>query len=88
MTVELALYLGQQALGTVLEVAGPFLAAALVVGSFVSILQTVTQVQEATLVFVPKILAAFLVLAVGGGFMLQTLVNFGQAMFLSIGPTR
>jgi len=85
MTVEGAVALGQTALLAILYVAGPLLLASLVVGTVISILQAVTQVQEVTLVFVPKILAAMLVLAVAGGWMLQIAVAFGQQMFLSIG---
>ncbi|MBN2799919.1 MAG: flagellar biosynthetic protein FliQ [Deltaproteobacteria bacterium] len=84
MTQELALFYGEQALVVTLEVAGPLLITALVVGSVISVLQAVTQVQEITLVFVPKILASFLVLALMGGYMLQTLVALGTEMFLSI----
>lgn len=83
MTTELALYYGQLGLLTALQVAGPLLITALVVGSLISILQAVTQVQEVTLVFVPKILVSFLVLALMGGFMVQSLVSFGTTMFLS-----
>lgn len=84
MSIELAMYYGQQGLMTALMVAAPLLLTALVVGSVVSILQSVTQVQEVTLVFVPKILAVFLVLALLGGWMLQMLVSFATTMFLSV----
>jgi len=84
MTLEMAVFHGQQALLTALMVAGPLLMTALVVGSAISVLQAVTQVQEVTLVFVPKIIAVFLVLAVAGGWMLQVAVGFGTAMFQSI----
>ncbi len=86
MSIEMAVYYGQQGLMTALFVAGPLLITALLVGSMISILQAVTQVQEVTLVFVPKILAVFLVLAVLGGWMLQVTVAFGTSMFQSIGP--
>ena len=84
MTVESATFLGQQALMTALLVGAPLLLATLLVGTVVSLVQTVTQVQEVTLVFVPKILAAFLVIAVAGGWMLDVAVGFGTEMFLSI----
>lgn len=84
MTQELALFYGEQALLVTLEVSGPLLLTALVVGSVISVLQAVTQVQEVTLVFVPKILASFLVIALMGGFMLQSLVGLGTELFLSI----
>lgn len=85
MTEESALFLGQHALLTAMAVAGPMLMAALVVGSVVSILQAVTQVQEVTLVFVPKMLVVFVVLGLAGAWMLDMLTSFGTEMFLSIG---
>ena len=58
---------------TVLIVAGPALAAALVTGLSISILQTLTQIQEMTLVFVPKILAIFVTLLLALPFMADSL---------------
>ena len=84
MTVESAVYLGQEALLTAMFIGGPLLMTALVVGSLVSIVQTVTQVQEMTLVFVPKILAVMLVLGVAGAWMLQLLVSYSTGVFMSI----
>lgn len=84
MTIELVLSYGQAALLTTLSVAGPLLLSSLIVGTLISVLQAVTQVQEVTLVFVPKIVAAFLVVAVAGGWMLQVAVGFATQMFLSI----
>jgi flagellar biosynthetic protein FliQ len=84
MSEEAALWLGQEALVTSLLIAGPMLLAVLVVGSVVSVLQTVTQVQEATLVFVPKILAVFLVLGLMGAWMLDLTVAYATDSFLSI----
>lgn len=84
MNVDTAIFFGQQGLLTALYVAGPLLMTALVVGSAISILQTVTQVQEMTLVFVPKILAVFLVLALAGAWMLQISVNYARDVWLTI----
>jgi flagellar biosynthetic protein FliQ len=84
MSIETALSMGQQALFTAMLIASPLLAAALVVGTLISLLQAVTQIQEITLVFVPKIASVFLVLALAGGWMMQTAVTFGTAMFESI----
>lgn len=85
MSAEQALYLVQQGLLTAMFLAGPLLITALVVGTIVSVLQAVTQVQEVTLVFVPKMLATFAVMAVAGGWMIQVMTSFGTEMFLSIG---
>jgi flagellar biosynthetic protein FliQ len=85
MTIDSATYLGQQALMTSLLIAGPLLITALVIGSVISVLQTVTQVQEMTLVFVPKILGVFAVLAVAGAWMLQQGINYGVTTWQTIG---
>lgn len=85
MNTELVLSWGHEALLTALTLGAPLLMTALVVGTTVSILQAVTQVQEMTLVFVPKMLAVGIVLLASGGWMLQTAVAFGTRMFESIG---
>lgn len=85
MTIEESIHLGQRALTTALLLGGPMLLVALVVGTVVSILQSVTQVQEMTLVFVPKMISVFVVLALAGAWMLQVSVSFGVEMFNSIG---
>ena len=84
MNMEMAINMGQNTLYTVLILSGPVLLTALLVGSLVSLFQAVTQIQEITLVFVPKIIAVFLVLALAGGWMLNTAVSFGIEMFASI----
>ena len=61
---------------TVLMVAMPLLGAVMAVGLVVSIFQAVTQIHEATLAFVPKLLAAMLVFAIAGPWMLSTLVDY------------
>ena len=66
---------GQQGLYMLLMVSAPVLLAVLVVGLVVSIFQAATQINEATLSFVPKIVAAAAVLAVAGPWMLSTLVE-------------
>lgn len=84
MNIEGAVYMGQEALMIAMFIGGPLLCTALVVGSLVSIVQTVTQVQEMTLVFVPKILAVMAVLAVAGAWMLEMLVSYSTGVFMSI----
>ena len=75
---------GQQALWTLLTVAAPVLLAVLVVGILVSIFQAATQINEATLTFVPKIIGAVAVLAIAGPWMLTTLVEYIQRTLQSI----
>ena len=64
-----------------LKVSGPILAAALLIGVVVSILQTITQVQEMTLSFVPKLVGAALIVLIGGNWMLRELVTWVNALW-------
>jgi len=73
-----------QALILVAKVAGPILATSLAVGLTISLIQSVTQVQEMTLVFVPKMIAVALVLLLAGHWMLSQLVAFTDQMFALI----
>ena len=77
---------GQQSLYMLLMIAAPVLLTVLAVGLVVSIFQAATQIHEATLSFVPKIIAAVAVLVVAGPWMLATLVEFLQRTLQSI-PT-
>jgi flagellar biosynthetic protein FliQ len=79
MDQNAALDISRQALQIGLMVALPGLAVALFIGVAVSIFQAVTQVQEATLTFVPKLVGVGVVLALLGHWMLGTLVTFTQA---------
>jgi len=63
------------------KLGGPLLAVALVVGVLVSLFQAVTQVQEMTLTFVPKIIAMALVLLLAGSWMMSSLVTFTVDLF-------
>ncbi|CAH2214009.1 flagellar biosynthesis protein FliQ [Tepidibacter aestuarii] len=83
MDVSSAVNLGQQALTMILMLASPILILSLVVGLLVSIFQATTQIQEATLSFVPKIVVTFLSLALFGHWMINTIVNFTQNLFLN-----
>jgi flagellar biosynthetic protein FliQ len=77
---------GQQGLYLLLMVAAPVLLTVLGVGLLVSIFQAATQIHEATLSFVPKMVAAVAVLGFAGPWMLTTLVEYLQRMIQSI-PT-
>lgn len=66
------------------KIAGPILAVALIVGVVVSLLQTVTQIQEMTLTFVPKLIGAGLVILFAGNWMLQELITWIQALWSMI----
>lgn len=84
MQIEEAIFLGQQALLTIAYVSGPILVIAMAVGVVVSLFQAVTQLQEMTIVFVPKIIAVFFMIALLGGWMLEKLVAYGTLCFTSI----
>ena len=75
---------GQQGLWVLLMVSAPVLLVVLVVGLVVSVFQAATQINEATLSFVPKIIAAVVVLAVAGPWMMTTLVEYLQRTLQSI----
>jgi len=75
---------GQQGLYLLLMVAAPVLLTILGVGLLVSIFQAATQIHEATLSFVPKLIAAVAVLAVAGPWMLTTLVEYIQRTLTAI----
>ena len=76
MTEQLAIDVARNALIVAFELAGPLLGASLVVGMAVSIFQAVTQINEQTLSFVPKILVVAGTLAFLGPWMGQTLVTY------------
>ncbi|HET7867875.1 flagellar biosynthesis protein FliQ [Sphaerotilaceae bacterium SBD11-9] len=84
MDSQQAFTLGQQGLYLLLMVAAPVLLVILAVGLLVSIFQAATQIHEATLSFVPKMIAAVAVLAVAGPWMLTTLVEYIQRTLTSI----
>ena len=69
------------ALLLILKLCGPPLAVGMVVGLVVSLLQAVTQIHEATVAFVPKILAIGLTLTLVGGYMLAQLTDFTHLVF-------
>lgn len=73
------------AFNVVTTVAGPLLAAALFIGVGVSVIQTVTQVQEMTLSFVPKLVAMGAILVFGGNWMIRELVSWVTTLWTQIG---
>lgn len=73
--------IARQAVYLVLKASAPMLLASLVVGLVVSILQTVTSVQEQTLTFVPKLVAVFLVIILAGSWILNSLREYMVELF-------
>jgi flagellar biosynthetic protein FliQ len=84
MTQDTVVSLTTQALIVTFKVSMPFLLAALAVGLVLSVLQAVTQIQEQTLTFVPKIIVTGLVAALAGPWMLSQMVDYTQQLYLSI----
>jgi flagellar biosynthetic protein FliQ len=84
MTYAAALSLGREAIFTALIVAAPMLLFGLVTGLVVSIFQAVTQIQEQTLTFIPKILVSAIAILFFGPFMLAMLTSFMARVFTNI----
>jgi flagellar biosynthetic protein FliQ len=75
------LQIGSQAMIMAAELAGPFLLISLAIGLLVSLFQSVTQIQEVTLTFVPKVVATALVLLLGGHWMLNSFTAYVDQLF-------
>ena len=86
MNQDVVTHIATEALAITLKVSMPFLLAGLVVGLLVSIFQAVTQIQEQTLSFIPKILVTGAVIALAGPWMLDQLATYTRELFASI-PT-
>jgi flagellar biosynthetic protein FliQ len=80
MTSQDAVDIGTDALVLAAKVAGPFLIVVLAIGLIVGLIQSVTQLQEQTLSFVPKLIGAAIVIAVSGSWMLDQMVAFGNEL--------
>ncbi len=81
MTEVMVVEVGKDAIYTLLLVVGPLLLIAMIVGLLISLFQTLTQIQEMTLVFVPKILLVFLALVFLLPFMIEQLRTFTNGLF-------
>lgn len=76
MTEELIIQLGQETIKTAAFLAAPILITALVVGLIISIFQAITQINEATLTFIPKIVVVAVVIVLAGPWMLDIMSRF------------
>jgi len=81
---ELILQIGSEAIKTVMMVSMPLLGLGLVVGLSVSIFQSVTQIQEMTLTFIPKMVAITVGMFIFGSWMLEKLLSFTHDVFKMI----
>jgi flagellar biosynthetic protein FliQ len=84
MTPETVMTMGRTAMEVTLMVSAPLLLVALVVGLIISIFQAATQINEATLSFIPKLIAVFVALVVAGPWMLSTMLDYMRQVFTGI----
>ena len=85
MTEEMAIAIGTDAIRTTIYLAGPMLLAAMVIGIIVSVLQAITQINEATLTFIPKMIAIVVVLAVMAPWMIEVMRNYTADVIIQAG---
>lgn len=85
MTEEIVLGIGSEAIKTTIYLAGPMLLAAMVIGIVVSVLQAITQVNESTLTFIPKMVAVIVVLVVMAPWMLEVMQTYTAHVIQSAG---
>ncbi len=84
MTTEFVLYWGLQAIKTSILVAAPTLIGGMIIGLVVGIFQSVTQIQEMTLTFIPKMAVVIIIIMLFMPWMLETLTDFTRNMFLQL----
>jgi flagellar biosynthetic protein FliQ len=84
MNQDVVVDLAMQAMQLALKLGGPFLIVGLVIGLAVSVFQAVTQIQEQTLAFIPKVVGLALVILVGGPWMLGQLLIYTQELWSGI----
>ncbi len=84
MTPESVMTLGRHAMEITLLVAAPILLTVLIIGLVVSIFQAATQINEATLSFIPKLVGVFVALMLAGPWMLTTLLDYMHLVFTGI----
>lgn len=80
MTEEMVMGLASEAIKTTIYLAGPLLGAAMAIGILVSVLQAITQINESTLTFIPKMVAVIVVLAVMAPWMLEVLQTYATGV--------
>jgi flagellar biosynthetic protein FliQ len=84
MTPESVMTIGRTAMEVCLMVAAPMLLVALIIGLVVSIFQAATQINEATLSFIPKLVGIFVALIVAGPWMLSVMLDYMRQVFTGI----
>lgn len=84
MTPESVISLGRHAMEVMLMVSAPLLMVALGIGLIVSIFQAATQINEATLSFIPKLVGIFVTLVIAGPWMLTIMLDYMREVFANI----
>lgn len=82
MTVSSALQIMQDAIVLATKLAAPILLISMLIGLIISIFQAATQIHEQTITFVPKLLLIAIILLAGGSWMLESLIDFTNQIFL------
>jgi flagellar biosynthesis protein FliQ len=84
MNQDTVINLATQAMTLALQVAGPLLLVGLVIGLLVSLFQAVTQIQEMSLSFIPKIIGVAVLVVILGPWMLSHIISYAQNLYMSI----
>ena len=84
MNPELIVHISSETLKAILLISMPMLLSGLIVGIIISIIQVMTQIQEMTLTFVPKIIVVFITMMICGPWMLRKLMDFTINIFSNI----
>lgn len=84
MSPDTVIYLGREAMFTVLLVSSPILGISLLIGILVSFFQATTHLQEQTLTFVPKIIGVLAVLVLFGSWMMNVMLSYVSNLFINM----
>jgi flagellar biosynthesis protein FliQ len=84
MTDAAVVQIALQAIIIAAKLAAPILIVSLAIGLGISILQSVTQIQEVTITFVPKLVGVGVVILLSGHWMLREIISFTQALFTEL----
>jgi flagellar biosynthetic protein FliQ len=84
MTPESVMTLGRHAMEVTLMIAAPLLLVSLIIGLVISIFQAATQINEATLSFIPKLIGIFVALVLAGPWMLTVMLDYMRQLFTGL----
>ncbi len=84
MSSDTIIYLGREAIVTVLLVASPILGSSLLIGIIISFFQATTHLQEQTLTFVPKIIGVLAVIVLFGSWMINVMLSYMSNIFVNL----